>query len=325
MSPSKTAPLLLEQVVCPACDRSALRQEDQELVCTLPSCGKRYPVLHGCPVLINESNSVFSISDYVDNRVTTMDLRDEGEREKSLVDRFKGIVRAITPSNARSVSDFPAESAMEAIVAAFGQSARVLVVGAGDSALTLAEDVDLVYSDVALGGLTDVVCDAHDIPFPDGHFDAVVAVAVMEHVVDPARCVSEIHRVLKPRGFVYSVTPFMQQVHMGRFDFQRFTHVGHRRLFRMFDEERSGVANGPGMVLAWSIERFLSAFSDQPKFYAALRTFSRFLVFPLPYFDSLLAHKRASFDCASGYYFFGRRREEAVSDRDILASYRGIQ
>ncbi len=43
--------------------------------------------------------------------------------------------------------------------------------------------------------------DAHHLPFAEGEFDAVVSLATLEHVADPAVVLAEAHRVLRPRGF----------------------------------------------------------------------------------------------------------------------------
>lgn len=46
--------------------------------------------------------------------------------------------------------------------------------------------------------------DAADLPFPAGSFDAVFSVATFEHLLDLPRVLSEMHRVLRPGGIVYS-------------------------------------------------------------------------------------------------------------------------
>ena len=128
---------------------------------------------------------------------------------------------------------------------------RVLVIGGsivGDGVESLVSDpgIELLETDVALGPRTQLICDAHDIPFQNEAFDGVILQAVLEHVVDPARCVEEVYRVLRPGGLVYADTPFMQQVHGREFDFTRFTRLGHRRLFHRFRELASGITCGPG-------------------------------------------------------------------------------
>ena len=137
----------------------------------------------------------------------------------------------------------------------------MLVVGgsvAGEGFEQLLDDpaLELVETDVALGPRTSLVCDAHDLPFADGTFDAVVCQAVLEHVADPPRVVTELRRVLRPGGLAYSEIPFMQQVHEGAHDFTRYTLTGHRRLFRDFAELGSGAVAGPGMALGWSVRAF---------------------------------------------------------------------
>lgn len=183
--------------------------------------------------------------------------------------------------------------------------------------------LELVDTDVSFGPRTMLICDAHDIPFQDESFDGVIAQAVLEHVVDPYRCVEEMHRVLKKDGLVYAETPFMQQVHLGRYDFTRFTHLGHRRLFRRFEEIDSGAVCGPGMALAWSYQYFLLSFAKLKILRALIRAFASLTSFYLKYFDYFLIDTAGGLDAASGYYFMGRKSDHSLSDRELLTLYKG--
>src|SRR5439155_5186428 len=94
--------------------------------------------------------------------------------------------------------------------------------GSGAQLLYDAPDVRLISFDIYHSATTQFIADAHAIPLQDGIADGVWVQAVLEHVLDPAQVVAEIHRVLRPNGYVCSEIPFMQQVHEGRYDFTRF-------------------------------------------------------------------------------------------------------
>jgi SAM-dependent methyltransferase len=205
---------------------------------------------------------------------------------------------------------------------------RVLVLGGsilghGMEALLSNPKLDLIETDISFGPRTAMICDAHDIPFCDESFDAIVVQAVLEHVVDPFRCVEEIYRVLARSGVVYAETPFMQQVHGPPYDLTRFTHLGHRRLFRRFSELHSGVVCGPGMALAWSYQYFLLSFVQSRPLRLLVRAFASFTAFFLKYADFYLINKPGALDAASGYYFMGRKSEDVLADRELLKLYRG--
>jgi len=306
---------------CPVC-RATLEGADGELTCTAPACRGRFPVVEGIPVLINDKASVFSVNDFVVRRDTTFHLR-PGKLESlvhAVMDHLPAIGNSIgSAGNYRRYAE---------CLLAHTPAPRVLIVGGsiegqGMEALTTNAAFQLVATDVSFGPFTTLICDAHDIPFADETFDGVVVQAVLEHVVDPRRCVEEIRRVLKRHGVVYAETPFMQQVHMGRYDFTRFTHSGHRRLFREFDEIASGPVCGPGMALAWSYQYFLLSFTTSKALRAVMRGFAALTSFYLKYFDYYLIHKPAAFDAASGYYFMGRKEDRTLSDRQLLAYYKG--
>ena len=207
---------------------------------------------------------------------------------------------------------------------------RVLIVGGGAVGAGLRElledpSFDVVETDVVHGLRTRIVMDAHDIPFDDGEFDCVILQAVLEHVCDPHLVVAEVFRVLRSDGLVYAETPFMQQVHMGRYDFTRFTHLGHRRLFRRFESIDEGVVAGAGTVLVWTLERFMMSFARSTAMQRGLKWVTRMLFFPLKYADYLTARNAASWDNASGFWFFGRKSDQVLSDETLIGLYRGSE
>lgn len=321
MQRSELSNAMRERLACPNC-RAALNTDGQSLVCASSSCRRQFPIVDGIPVLIAEERSVFAIEDFISGRDTTF------HRQQSTVNNMLHRLLDLLPSIGHSVGAKANYDRLAASLSDRTREAKVLVVGGsilgvGMEGLEMVPGIELVASDVSFGPLTQIVCDAHDIPFADETFDAVIAQAVLEHVVDPNRCVEEIHRVLKPDGFVYAETPFMQQVHMGPYDFTRFTHSGHRRLFRRFAEVASGPICGPGMALAWSYQYFLLSFATSRTARGLARAFSSVTAFYLKYFDRYLVKKKGAVDGASGFFFMGRKSTRSLTDRELIGYYRG--
>jgi ubiquinone/menaquinone biosynthesis C-methylase UbiE len=86
--------------------------------------------------------------------------------------------------------------------------------------------------DLAVGKHADVVCAARQQPFADAEFDAALCFQVLEHVDDPAGCLAEIFRVLKPGGFCLVSTHGIWYYHPDPNDFWRWTHAGLQKIFR---------------------------------------------------------------------------------------------
>jgi len=314
----KVSAELRQLLRCPVC-RSRIDWTGAEFRCAHAECAARFPVVDGVPVLLNEARSVFSIENFVSGHNTTFDLRMGG---------LKKALTRLLPAISRNLRVRQNLEKLAGALLSQTDTPRILVVGGsilGQGMEVLASDsrFELVETDVSFGPRTTIICDGHDIPFEDGAFDAVIVQAVLEHVADPYRCVEEIHRVLKERGVVYAETPFMQQVHMGQHDFTRFTHLGHRRLFRRFDEIDSGAACGPGMALAWSYQYFLMSFASSRPLRALARAFARCTSFFLKYFDYYLINKPGVYDAASAYYFIGQKGDRVLSDRELVKLYRG--
>ena len=68
------------------------------------------------------------------------------------------------------------------------------------------------------------------LPFQDGLFQRIECDAVLEHVRDPQKVMSEIRRVLAPGGYVHLVTPFCHPFHEYPKDYRRFTLDGLKEL-----------------------------------------------------------------------------------------------
>lgn len=298
-----------------ACPVHKVRLTDT-LFCT--SCGKAYPSVNGVPILLNEENSVFHVSDYLANAAYDGASGYGGNLDNTtgLRKLYRKVVHAISETTPRK--EFDVEAALE-IVQRERPTPEILVIGSGDTSLS----IDATYTDVAFGANVQCIADAHDLPFVDSSFDMCVAVAVLEHVIDPYRCVQEIRRVLKPGGFVYAETPFMQPVHMGAHDFTRFTYLGHRRLFRHFEEVRSGIALGPGSSAAQIVRYALTSLTDNPTARKWMNLLGLLTTFPLRCLDFLSRPNIGAYDSASGFYFFGRMTSEPLSDRELLRSFKG--
>ncbi|XTP36288.1 methyltransferase domain-containing protein [Mycobacterium sp. TJFP1] len=290
----------------------------EALICQNTACLQAYPVVHGVPILIDERSSVFDISDYVESRDTYFPSQT----------RLRRLLGRLVPDIGKNLKAVTNYSTFAELVLHLDAKPRVLVLGGGELGQGLEElfryaEIEVIESDVALGSRVAVIIDGHSIPFRGEMFDGVIAQAVLEHVIDPYKVVDEIHRVLKPSGIVYAETPFMQQVHGGRYDFMRFTHLGHRRLFRRFDEHSSGAVSGTGMALAWSYKYFLRSLTKSATLQKILTAFAALTSFFLKYVDHLIVDRPASLDAASGLYFMGRKSEGVLSDRDLIQQYRG--
>ncbi len=308
-------------LICPVC-HGDLEEGGDRLVCSRAGCRTEFPVVDGIPVLINEARSLFSIADFV-KRDDTFFKAPDG-RAFALAMKVLGRLPSIT----RSVGTRERYAAMAELLLKETPNPVVLIVGGSIAGYGMEEflanpAIRFVETDIAFGPRTRMICDGHDLPFRDGTFDGVVAQAVLEHVVDPFRCVDEFHRVLKGTGIVYAETPFMQQVHGGRYDFLRFSHLAHRRLFRRFTEIDSGVSCGPGMALAWSWTYFALSLTTSRVGRGLAHAATSLTSFWLKSLDKYLVKNPAAFDAASGYYLMARRSDQTLSDRELITLYKG--
>ena len=149
----------------------------------------------------------------------------------------------------------------------FGSGDRVLDVGCGTGWLAdhlgdytgVDRDPGAVEEGQRQGrNIVHVDLDRSALPFPDASFDGAILKDVLEHVLESARLVREVHRVLRDGGRAFASAPDVQ-----RWVWDDYTHVrpfslkAFRRLFadHGFAVEGSGYESVmPGIELAtrWS-------------------------------------------------------------------------
>jgi SAM-dependent methyltransferase len=304
---------VIDQLIrCPRC-RSGIEQEP--LRCADPACdyhSSGFPRSSGQPVLIDFEESVLRRETFEAGPGVVYKRRHRQSWIGAFLDRLiQGRSRVSAEAIGRFVAALPADG-------------RVLVIGGGSrgggTEALYSSALGVVGTDIYASPNTLVVSDGHALPFAGGSFDGVLIQAVLEHVLEPARVVAEIHRVLKPDGLVYAETPFMQQVHEAAYDFTRFTMSGHRWLFRRFEEVEAGPTATSGVALLWAITFFFRSLGASPRVRTVL-TAPFFWVRPLERF----ARTGPAQDAASGLFFIGRRAETSLRPQDMPGYYEAKQ
>lgn len=104
----------------------------------------------------------------------------------------------------------------------------ILDCGAGQRTICYSNVVTL---DVVPYDTTDVLAVGESLPFLSDSFDAVLSLAVLEHVRQPFECAREICRVLKPGGTLLCVVPFLSPLHGYPNHYYNMSGQGLRALF----------------------------------------------------------------------------------------------
>ena len=115
---------------------------------------------------------------------------------------------------------------------------------------------------------TDVIGVAEELPFEDETFDAVISVAVFEHLRDPFRCAKEIVRVLKPLGMLAFSASFMQPYHGFPHHYFNMTPSGARALFEDeldIEAQTVPIYLNPVRTLAWFLRIWTSGLEGELK------------------------------------------------------------
>lgn len=133
-----------------------------------------------------------------------------------------------------------------------------------------------IYLDAVHFRGVDVVNSRARLPLRDASVDAIVSLAVFEHLPDPFAMAAELHRVLKPGGRAWIETAFLQPMHADPGHYFNMTLEGLRRVFARFAIEEGGVLphQYPSFALRMQIDHVLPYLPDgEPR--RLLEEFSR--------------------------------------------------
>lgn len=147
---------------------------------------------------------------------------------------------------------------------------RVLNLSAGGSAEKLANVVEV---EASLFRHTDIIADAHALPFIDECFSGVISMNAFEHYHNPEQVASELMRVLKPGGWLVVQTAFLQPEHEYPWHFYNSTSEGIKRWFKLFqlDELRVSENFNPLFSLSWLASECEQALHSEVSAKAALK------------------------------------------------------
>ncbi len=135
------------------------------------------------------------------------------------------------------------DASRDMIVREVASAERILDVGASmrDHLAALEGRVETLDI-IDYGDYPDIMGDVCS-PFPSdmkGRYDAVIALAILEHVYDPAAAVENFRAALRPDGQLFLYIPWMWRYHANRplefQDYQRLSRDGIAYLLRDFED-----------------------------------------------------------------------------------------
>lgn len=164
---------------------------------------------------------------------------------------------------------------------------------------------------------TDVRGVGEVLPFADNVFDAVISIAVLEHVKDPFLCAREISRVLKPSGELMCCVPFLQPLHGYPHHYYNMTPQGLENLFAdhlIIDETTVYESILPIWSLTWILQSWADGLQGKTKEDFMQMKIADLLGKPvnmylnMPFVKELTKEK--NFELASGTVVFAHKQSE---------------
>lgn len=287
----------IKGLACPSC-RAAIDQEKEAAKCG--SCGEPYAMRNGAVVFLD---SAFIGASQV-------------QGHDGVNATVKAKVRAMLAPRHHSVyfdtmeTSYANGAKLDGFMGSFDRNALVVNVGSLSKKL-VGDGARIINLDISHYPNTDIVADAHQMPFLDNTLDGVIIKNVFEHIRDPIKVRNELLRVLKPGGRIFAKVPFMQPFHAVPDDYQRFSVNGLKEFFKDFEIIEEGIAVGSSSAISWMLmEYFAILFSfNTDRGYRISRRIGSYLFFWVKYLDVFLRNNPRAHMMASAFYLELRKPE----------------
>ena len=285
-------------LACPRCKKAAIVGDPGTWHCG--SCGCEFGSLHDVPVLIPPESPVTTWFDVNEPRAMHGPRGlTRWMRSMQFADRVwtRRAQRALERALRDATPDAPESVA--------------LLVGSGFEPVF--RQICQKYKDILRVGLADrgtnVVCDLCHLPALDQSVDLIFSSSVLEHVYDPEKAITEMHRVLKVGGQVYAEIPFMRGYHMIPIDYQRYTIAGIEEVFARngFEMIEKGICSGPFTAAVLQLKDLASQLLRFNRYARRFALLLLNLLHPVKYLDRLFEESAWATVNACNFYYLGRK------------------
>ena len=181
----------------------------------------------------------------------------------------------------------------------------IINIGSGNNIL----EPSIINVDIENYANVDFTCDITNMPFKDGSVDAIINIAVLEHLKYPQKTLDEAYRVLKKGGYIYSSIPFIQGFHASPYDFTRFTKEGIKVIHEKFEQTEAIETGGPTSGFLWITQEYfaiLLSFGSK-KLHLILTILFMLITFPLKFLDFLLQYHPSAHNISSFFTYIGKK------------------
>jgi len=157
---------------------------------------------------------------------------------------------------------------------------------------------------------TDICCNISSLPFKDNSIDIIFCMAVLEHVPNPEKVVSEIYRVLKKDGIIYISFLFTYRFHASPFDYSRRTYEEMKVLFKDFKLIDLKCTGGPTSGMLCIIQEWVAiliSFGNE-YIHTIVLVLMMILTFPIKFLDIFLINNSMAKNISSSFTYIGKKQ-----------------